>query len=594
MSRPLTQYRVFIGSPGGLQAEREQFRDTIDRFNMAHGKPAGVLFEPVGWEDTLPSRGRPQEQINTDLQDCDYAVFVWYDYWGMPTGTCSSGTEEEWIVAQDRTRSPIMRNVCLFFKSVDDRQKRSPGPQLKKVLAFRRKIEAARKHLYKSYDQPGEFVIMLERLLADWLRQHSDSGTGSGAMPNSGPTLSLAGPTPPLPDPGFSYSLAESWRLAVPGNDFNPPVALYFAERALVSATGDVEWAKAENARGVARFHLNDLPAAKESFQAIVDRLANATDSTSRELVAQALFNKAVTLEHLGYNEEAIATYDAVLARFGIATESTLRGLVAMALVNKGIRLGHLGRGDEEIATYDNVLALIGNATEPALRVQVVMALVNKGIRLGHLGRGDEEIAAYDDMFARFGNSMEPALREAVAKALVNKGFRLGHLGRGEEEIVIYDDVLARFGGATELSLREQIAMALVNKGFRLGFLGRGDEEISTEDDVLARFGTATEPVLRAQVARALVNKGVRLGQIGRNVESVHAHDEVLTRFGNDTEIALREAVVRALVNKGIALRDLARHAEANATFDAAITRFGSATEPQILAFVEQARKLRG
>jgi len=60
MPRTLTEYRVFIGSPGGLDEERKGFRATIDRFNEVHGNPTGVVFAAVGWEETLGGVGRHQ------------------------------------------------------------------------------------------------------------------------------------------------------------------------------------------------------------------------------------------------------------------------------------------------------------------------------------------------------------------------------------------------------------------------------------------------------------------------------------------------------------------------------------------------------
>jgi Domain of unknown function (DUF4062) len=102
MSRSITQYRVFIGSPGGLVDERTRFRDNLHRFNETHAEPRGVMFYPVGWEDTLAGAGRPQAIINEDLKQCDYAVFVFHDRWGTTTGGgYSSGTEEEWKLAED-------------------------------------------------------------------------------------------------------------------------------------------------------------------------------------------------------------------------------------------------------------------------------------------------------------------------------------------------------------------------------------------------------------------------------------------------------------------------------------------------------------
>jgi hypothetical protein len=54
MPRPLTQYSVFIGSPEGLDEERQFFRDTLRRFNENHGQPDGVRFEPTGGKTRFP------------------------------------------------------------------------------------------------------------------------------------------------------------------------------------------------------------------------------------------------------------------------------------------------------------------------------------------------------------------------------------------------------------------------------------------------------------------------------------------------------------------------------------------------------------
>jgi hypothetical protein len=53
--KPLTQYRVFIGSPGGLDDERKCFSNKLAKFSTLHAEPLGVLFHPVGWEDMSPA-----------------------------------------------------------------------------------------------------------------------------------------------------------------------------------------------------------------------------------------------------------------------------------------------------------------------------------------------------------------------------------------------------------------------------------------------------------------------------------------------------------------------------------------------------------
>ena len=86
MPRQITQYRVFIASPGGLREERERFRKALDKFSRNLGSDRNVWFEPVGWEETIGGAGRPQAIINEDLKQCDYAVFVLHDRWGSPSG----------------------------------------------------------------------------------------------------------------------------------------------------------------------------------------------------------------------------------------------------------------------------------------------------------------------------------------------------------------------------------------------------------------------------------------------------------------------------------------------------------------------------
>jgi methyltransferase (TIGR00027 family) len=165
-------------------------------------------------------------------------------------------------------------------------------------------------------------------------------------------------------------------------------------------------------------------------------------------------------------SEDAIAAYDDVLSRFATATELPLRELVANAIVNKGVTLSALDRSEDAIAAYDNLLARFNEATGLPLRELelVAKALFNKGVTLGALGRSEDAIAAYDDLVACFGAATGSPLRELVANAVFNKGVTLGALGRGEDAIAAYDDLRARFASAIELPLRELVANALVNK----------------------------------------------------------------------------------------------------------------------------------
>jgi hypothetical protein len=175
----LTQYRVFIGSPGGLDDERECFRNTLEKFSVLHAEPQSVLFHPVGWEDTPGGVGRPQALINEDLKQCDYVVFALHDRWGSPTGGgYASGIAEEWALAEELYRDNKVRNIALFFKKVDSRQLRDPGKQLEQVLVFKKRIEEARQHFFEQYERIEQFADALERHLARWLRDHVSKPSG--------------------------------------------------------------------------------------------------------------------------------------------------------------------------------------------------------------------------------------------------------------------------------------------------------------------------------------------------------------------------------------------------------------------------------
>ena len=514
MPKPLLQYRIFIASPGGLDDERRSFRARLLRFSEIHGEHLGAVFHPVAWEDRIGGVGRPQAIINEDLKQCDYAMFVLHDRWGTPPGRgYSSGTAEEWDLAEQLYKANKIRNIALFFRDVDPAKLRDPGPQLTAVLEFKRRIEAEKKYFAKSYSTVEQFADMLEGYLAQWLRDHSGA---AGNASSTGPASLVAAPrTPnaaagPGTAPGFSYWIDQAARL-MEGGTPDYAAALFCADRAAAAANSDVDWAWARQQWAVAQFKLTKPDEAISAFDDVADRLSAATSPEGRRQVAMALLNKGLTLSAIGRRAEAIAAYDDLLARFGAAQDLPVRERLADALFSKGVALRALGRSAEEIAAFDDLLARFGAARELRLRAWVAKTLRNKGMRLGELGRSADALAALDELLARFGAAAELPLREQVAQALVNKGVRLSELGRSREEIAVYDDLISRFGAAPELLFREQVASALFNKGITLSELGRSREAFAAYDDLLSRFGAAPEPALQ-QMSDAARRRRDKLG----------------------------------------------------------------------------------
>ena len=68
--------KVFIGSPGGLDTERQAAQRIVSEVNRSHSEHWGCQLKLVGWEETLPGYRRAQSLINQDLDKCEYFVGV--------------------------------------------------------------------------------------------------------------------------------------------------------------------------------------------------------------------------------------------------------------------------------------------------------------------------------------------------------------------------------------------------------------------------------------------------------------------------------------------------------------------------------------
>src|SRR6266496_725147 len=150
-------FRVFIASPGGLDAEREAVRDELKKFNEKFMHELYVAFSSQGWEDVPGGAGRPQQLINELVERCDYMILILSSRWGTKPaadGRSSSGTEEEFYLAQDciaREDSP-MTDILVLFKGVPEDQLSDPGDQLRRVIEFKQRLEESRTLLYKTFD----------------------------------------------------------------------------------------------------------------------------------------------------------------------------------------------------------------------------------------------------------------------------------------------------------------------------------------------------------------------------------------------------------------------------------------------------------
>jgi hypothetical protein len=170
--------KIFIGSPGGLQPERETAKRIIEEVNQSHSENWGCQFRLVGWEATLPGYNRAQSIINQDLDKCEYFVGVLWNEWGSKPddgdSRYTSGFEEEYERAKEHLENGSMKDIVLFFKDIPEVQIKDSGPSVKKVIAFRDKCIEEHKLLFKEFKDPIDFEINFrEKIVAiGWKEFH--------------------------------------------------------------------------------------------------------------------------------------------------------------------------------------------------------------------------------------------------------------------------------------------------------------------------------------------------------------------------------------------------------------------------------------
>lgn len=168
---------VFIASPSDLNKEREIAREVCSRVNNVLGRTINWEVELLGWEDTIPGANRPQVIINEDIRECDLFLGLLWKRWGQPTGEFDSGFFEEFTLAKNLREEKSLPEIWLFFKSLAESEKSDPGPQLSKVLEFKRKIENEKQILYKAFFDTNDFNTKLYDFLLKYILKLSDANS---------------------------------------------------------------------------------------------------------------------------------------------------------------------------------------------------------------------------------------------------------------------------------------------------------------------------------------------------------------------------------------------------------------------------------
>lgn len=155
---------LLISAPADVPiGDMAVIRRTISQWNLAMGRVVGLTVLPVSWtEHAVPEFGeRPQAILNHQIvEEADFAVALFYDRLGTPTGEADSGTAEEIKLLVDSGKP-----VAVLVNS----RQRSPlsGSELEERLRLDAYLNDLRRTaLVFSYEQDAELVGHLNNFLS--------------------------------------------------------------------------------------------------------------------------------------------------------------------------------------------------------------------------------------------------------------------------------------------------------------------------------------------------------------------------------------------------------------------------------------------
>lgn len=147
MPRTVVEYRCLLISPGDVDSERVAVSDVVALWNAQVGEALGARVTVVRWEThSVPdASGAPQDVLNRQIVDnCDFAVAVFWSRVGTPTSGYQSGSIEE--IQRLRERGA---RVLIYFNTSPIPQSALTDEQFQRLRQFKKELQ--QQGLYAEY-----------------------------------------------------------------------------------------------------------------------------------------------------------------------------------------------------------------------------------------------------------------------------------------------------------------------------------------------------------------------------------------------------------------------------------------------------------
>ncbi|MDJ0424188.1 hypothetical protein QNA14_16830 [Dietzia kunjamensis] len=185
MAYPTLALHLLISAPGDVPVQDMAIvRKTISQWNLNFGRHVGLTVLPISWTEHAAAEfgDRPQAILNNQIvEEADFAVALFYDRLGSPTGEAESGTAEEINVLVEARKSVAV------LVSTNPR-----SPLNGRALDERQRLNAYLDELRKSslvfdYENEGALVGQLNNFLSRATAQFQQSVEASKNVAPEGP-----------------------------------------------------------------------------------------------------------------------------------------------------------------------------------------------------------------------------------------------------------------------------------------------------------------------------------------------------------------------------------------------------------------------
>ena len=283
---------------------------------------------------------------------------------------------------------------------------------------------------------------------------------------------------------------------------------------------------------------LRDFRGAAESARTLVSWFGERTDTSSGQLVANALLRQAVAEIELGNLDVADTLLEVVVARFGDRDVSAFHPPVVASLVERAKLVRRFGVDERKaVALYDDAISR-GRATDlQSVRGPLDEAFLERAIMLGRLEDFDGELESYRECVEVFAD-------KAGSEGLVTLALALGSLRHAEignlgEALRGCSEVESRLVGLTDDWAGWIRGIALGARAVALAVRGETDAAMLRFRDSLGEFPAAQELSMRAmtRLTLNLTAFGVPEGELA----NVLANDEAHAATMAPVVVALRD-----------------------------------------------------